>query len=159
MLCPALHYLIGEGGGKLCRLLQHLAYFGWCLRNAPTSSSLSSSAFCSSMWGSHNCSLCKAGVLEQTLKKKCWFVGCRYAQVCLSICCLISKVFSTARNKCDPCFSLLPAQFSWQWKGSTSPLLILPLQRTDSITVGSLFPSADSWWSLRPFFSALSGIT
>lgn len=160
MLCPALHYLMAEGGGKLCRLLQHLAYFGCCLRNAPTSACLSSSAFCSSKWGSQNCSLCKAGVLEQTLKKKCWFAGCRYAQVCLIICCLISKVFSTARNKSqrDPCFSLLPAQFSCQWNRKTSPLLILPLHRSDSITVGFLFPSADSCWSLWPLLSGLSGI-
>lgn len=85
MLCPVLHYLMREWGGKPFRLLQRLAYFGWCLRNAPTSSSLSSSAFCSFKWGSHNCSLCKAGVLEQTLKKKCWYADCSYAQACLLV--------------------------------------------------------------------------
>lgn len=69
MLCPALHYLVRQGGWKVFRLLQHLAYFGWCLRNAPTSSYLSSSAFCSFKWGSHNCFLCKTGVLELTLKR------------------------------------------------------------------------------------------
>lgn len=69
MLCPALHCLMREWGEKLFRLLQHLAHFDWCLHNAPTSSYLSSSAFFSFKWGSHECFLCKAGVLEQILKR------------------------------------------------------------------------------------------
>lgn len=153
MFCPALHYLMREWGGKLFRLLQHLAYFGCAcvmllhhlifppLLSAALSEGHVTVSYVRQFWSRP--------------WKKYWFVDCRYAQVCLSTCCIISKVLSTARKKsqCDPCFSLSPAQFSCQWNRGTSPSLTPRLHRSDSITVESLFPSADSCWSLWPLNS------